>query len=121
MYGLIGEKIWIDDERPAPDGYRWCRTYDQAIATIEYFDSCENGIDEICFDHDLSGEKTGYDIAKYIVEKHIAIGSYHVHSMNPVGRKNIIALMTHYGYNYRTPQYIQEREKNYGHSSKINF
>ena len=33
-----GEKIWIDDMRSPPDSsYRWCQTYDSAIATIHYF------------------------------------------------------------------------------------
>ena len=98
MYGLQGEKIWIDDERLAPEGYRWCKNYNQAIAIIDYFSKCENGIDIICFDHDLGEEKSGYDIARYIAEHQIPIESYEVHTANPAGRKNIIQLLNHYGY-----------------------
>ena len=98
MYGLKGVSIWIDDLRPGPVDFRVCRTYDEAIAAIDYFSKCESGIDLICFDHDLGEDKSGYDIAKFIVENHIPIESYSVHSMNPVGRKNICELLDHYGY-----------------------
>ena len=98
MNGLTGVWIWIEDLRPAPEHFRPCRNYEQAIATILYFANCEGGIDFISFDHDLGEDKSGYDIAKFIVENHIPIGSYSVHSMNPVGRKNICELLDHYGY-----------------------
>ena len=95
---LKGEMIWIDDIRPAPEGYRWCKNYKQAIATIDYFSVCEGGIELISFDHDLAEEKSGYDVAKYLVENHIFIKGYKVHSANPVGRFNIEQLLNHYGY-----------------------
>ena len=98
MYGLTGEWLWIDDKRPAPEPFRHCRNYKSAIASINYFSTCEGGIDFISFDHDLGEKKSGYDIAKYIVEEHIPIGAFAVHSANPVGAKNIRELLTHYGY-----------------------
>ena len=69
------------------------RTYNQAIEflNIKYYDV-------VSFDHDLGEEKTGYDIAKYIIENQIQIGSFYIHSANPVGRKNIEELLLHYGY-----------------------
>ena len=48
------------------------------------------------FDHDLGLGKTGYDVAKYIIENDIAIEGFKVHSMNPVGVSNIRQLLTHY-------------------------
>lgn len=42
--------------------------------------------------------KSGYDVAKYIVEHKINIGSFRVHSQNPVGKFNIEQLMERYGY-----------------------
>lgn len=94
-----GAKIWIDDIRPVPNE-EWYKVenYHQAIAAIDYFNSCENGIDIISFDHDLGEKKSGYDIAKYLVEFNIHINRYDVHSMNPVGRDNIIQLLNHYNY-----------------------
>lgn len=93
---MIGVRIWIDDLRPAPKGYIWCKTYNQAIATINDFSHSE--IELICFDHDISCEKTGYDIAKYIVENNIKLKFFSIHSQNIVGVKNIRHLLTHYGY-----------------------
>ena len=98
MYGLTGEWLWIDDKRPAPKPFRHCRNYKSAIASINYFSTCEGGIDFISFDHDLGEKKSGYDIAKYIVENNIPIKAFSCHSMNPVGKKNIEELLTHYGY-----------------------
>ena len=95
---LKGEMIWIDDIRPAPKGYHWCKNYKQAIAMIDYFSACEGGIELISFDHDLAEEKSGYDIAKYLVENQSYIKGYKVHSANPVGRFNIEQLLNHYGY-----------------------
>ena len=46
----------------------------------------------------MGEEKSGYDIAKYIVENKISITGYKVHSMNPVGAWNINQLMEHYNY-----------------------
>ena len=98
MYGLLGERIWIDDLRPAPVDFQWCKSYQQAINTIDYFSNCGYGIDLISFDHDLGEEKSGYDIAKYLVENRIPIKNYSIHSANPVGRFNIEQLLDRYGY-----------------------
>ena len=58
----------------------------------------DNSYDIISLDHDLSEDKTGYDIAKYIVENQIKVGAVAIHSANPVGKFNINQLLTHYGY-----------------------
>ena len=68
------------------------RTYDEAIQYID------DNYDIISLDHDLGEDKTGYDIAKYIVENQIKVGAVDIHSANPVGRFNINQLLTHYGY-----------------------
>lgn len=72
------------------------RTYSAAIQALEDFT-----FDIIFFDHDLGEEKTGYDVAKYIVENQIEIkDGFKIHSANPVGKHNIMQLLTHYDYNY---------------------
>ena len=99
--------IWLDDERKVQvpfyvynnNGTVWhAQTYDSCIRGIEI--AKEYG-DEIWidFDHDLGTGKTGYDVAKYLVENQIP-ARYKIHSMNPVGRKNIEHLLKHYGYKY---------------------
>ena len=63
----------------------------------------------ICFDHDLGIDdngnlyETGYDIAKWLVEKDLDDSTfitsqfkYLVHSANPVGKNNIESLLNNY-------------------------
>ncbi|MCQ2210103.1 MAG: hypothetical protein MJZ34_07400 [Paludibacteraceae bacterium] len=94
--------IYVDDIRSPVERPRdlvICRNYVEAITII---DQCM--LDGIAFiidlDHDLGEEKTGYDIAKYIVENQYKDCTFKVHSSNPVGRVNIRQLVTHYGYEY---------------------
>jgi hypothetical protein len=62
----------------------------------------------ISFDHDLAdipdapqmafdNEKTGYDCAKWLVnyclDNHLKCPDYFCHSMNPVGKQNIVGLL----------------------------
>lgn len=96
--------IWLDDERTVPKNLQWfseiivCKTYKQAVNQLNALLEFPHGKIYISFDHDLGGEKTGYDFAKYIVANDIHIEGFECHSFNPVGRKNIEDLMTHYGY-----------------------
>ena len=43
-------KIWLDDLRPAPEGYVWCRSVNEAIRFIK---STESESELIDCDHDL--------------------------------------------------------------------
>jgi hypothetical protein len=111
-------KLFLDDER-MPHAVTWVemplgpweivRSYDQFVNYIT-----ENGIPSfISFDHDLSvedqgknpnksqfKEKTGYDCAKWLVEKCMnenrMFPKYQVHSMNPIGAMNIRAYIECY-------------------------
>ena len=70
---------------------------DRENAITEIVEKYKNEILYISFDHDLGEIKTGYDIAKYLVENEIK-AYYNIHSANPVGRFNIEQLLQHYGY-----------------------
>lgn len=94
--------IFIDDEREemfnkiaTKVGYKYihCHSYETAIGCIELYKDSKLILD---FDHDLGLGKTGYDVAKYIIENDIAIEGFKIHSMNPVGVSNIRQLLTHY-------------------------
>ncbi|HJZ18738.1 MAG TPA: cyclic-phosphate processing receiver domain-containing protein [Candidatus Nanoarchaeia archaeon] len=89
-------KLWIDDIRPAPEGWVWAKNANFAMACFNF------GVEEISLDHDL-GENipTGYDLLCKI-EELVAAGKwnkngwnwgvipiFHIHSANPVGRKNM--------------------------------
>lgn len=71
-------------------------SYKEALKKIETFWQ-NRGMDLLFvdFDHDLGEGRTGYDLAKKLVEKGI-YGFYYVHSMNPVGKENICNLLDHY-------------------------
>ena len=117
--------LFLDDIR-VPSDVTWIelpevewkivRNYDEFVNII-----CSFGMPElISFDHDLSfehypqtkedysekidyskySEKTGYDCAKWLVSECQKLGVKHppyvVHSMNPVGVKNIISYVESY-------------------------
>lgn len=100
----------MDDVRtPNTDGWEIVRTYEDFVDWIS-----ENGLpDMVSFDHDLADvsynpkttaqsfnyrEKTGYDAAKWLCEycwtNGLPIPDWNVHSANPVGRDNIISILT---------------------------
>lgn len=84
--------LYVDDIRnPISNSWNVARNYREAITLIE-----NNNIQFLSLDHDLGERKTGYDIAKFIVEKGIEIKQINIHSANPVGRDNIIQLIKHY-------------------------
>jgi len=88
--------IYIDDMRqPLIPGAIWVKSYDEAIAALKTIPYTPFLV--IDFDHDLGEEKTGYDIAKWLVEYNY-FGKFRIHSMNLVGANNIRQLLKHYGW-----------------------
>lgn len=101
--------IWLDDVRPVPKGVKEnfassyktiaCKTcWEARINLIQIVALSPEAEIVVCFDHDLGQDETGYDLAKWIVANEIKLAAYEVHSMNPVGRQNIVQLLDHYGY-----------------------
>lgn len=83
-------KIFLDDERPIPDGFVGVRNYHDFVRVI---DSNFSVITDISLDHDLGEDKTGYDAALHL-EKLVYLGilprcTISCHSMNPVDKKRI--------------------------------
>lgn len=87
-------KLWIDDVRPAPEGWEHAKTYDEAHKILNK-NAFNGAIEEISFDHDLGDQynRSGYDLAKMIEEwangGHNKRLKWSIHSANPVGRQNI--------------------------------
>jgi hypothetical protein len=71
-------------------------TYDHDLADKHYGHGLKN--DDIPYDQ--YAEKTGYDCAKWLVDycmkKGVKHPPYVVHSMNPVGKQNIISYVESY-------------------------
>lgn len=92
-------KLWIDDVRPAPLGYLWCKSVNEAKRVIiEYSDKLDfdmNAIDMIeliDIDHDAGKYAAmGGDYIKLLdwLEETGRNYPIHIHSMNPVGIENM--------------------------------
>jgi hypothetical protein len=88
-------RLWLDDERPAPEG--WTRVFNQfqAIFLMEAAEYEGFVVDMISLDHDL-GENAGdgYQVACWM-EKQAGMNrrvpdELYCHSANPVGRMRIM-------------------------------
>ena len=102
-------KLWIDDVRPAPKGYRTVRSVNEAkeiIETYEIMRRVSGGkryyiIELIDIDHD-AGEfaDDGGDYIKLLdwLEKTDRNYPIRIHSMNPVGRENMRAIIRRNGW-----------------------
>ena len=126
-------KLWIDDVRPAPEGYEWLFSVRQTIEYIQMIEDYQNRwnsfknpvnhfttdqgrvellvmIDEfitdntielIDIDHDAGDE--AYDGGDYInlldwLERTGRNYPIRIHSMNPVGRENMRAIIRRNGW-----------------------
>ena len=120
--------LFLDDVRvptdvtwaaiPENQHYSVVRNYEQFISLI-----LARGVPKyVCYDHDLADchyvdglkggkinynkyvEKTGYDCAKWLVDycvrQNIKHPPYVVHSLNPVGKKNIESYIENYNKNF---------------------
>ena len=97
--GGINIKLWIDDVRPAPEGYIWLKTVNDAIRYIEiygdYLDFDNNLVDMIeiiDIDHDAgSYAQYGGDYIKLLdwLEETGRNYPIHIHSQNVVGVENM--------------------------------
>ena len=87
-------KLWIDDVRPAPIGYVWVKSVNEAKQVLRRSDAgLEDKFYVIDIDHD-AGEyvKDGGDYIK-LLDWMETVGytpnAIHIHSMNPVGVENM--------------------------------
>ena len=85
-------RVYLDDERPTPEG--WERVYwpEEAIALLE-----SGGVVEMSLDHDLGDDQrgTGYDVVLWI-EEAVALRGFipprlYVHSANASARQKMTA------------------------------
>lgn len=92
---MIKMKLWVDDIRPAPNGYTWLRTVEDVINTIENNPMSE--IEIISLDHDAGDYAVyGGDYIKILdwLEETKRNYPIHLHTMNPVGRINMRAIIS---------------------------
>lgn len=90
-------KIWVDDIRPAPDGWLWAATSRATIAWLEVWKGCDVVIDIMSLDHDLGGDDTTRPIVLWMCENDYWPVKTVVHSANPVGVEWLEGMIERYG------------------------
>lgn len=122
-------KLYIDDIRPAPDGWQQARTVTDAIRFIEQFGL---EVDEISIDHDISyavevaGTQRPFPspenftaVARYIYvyyrERHIpdcalVPPKITIHTANPVGAKELEAILKEFSPRYEPASRVNRLE-----------
>ena len=98
-------KLWVDDLRPAPNGYIWAKSVKAAKTAIwQYEHNMRDDNILIDLDHDAGNYVSeGGDYIKllnWLEAKNIVDTGYsfHIHSMNPVGVQNMRAIIQHNGW-----------------------
>ena len=101
-------KLWIDDLRPAPAGYTWVKTVNDAKWYIESVEEIEEifptgtpVIKLIDIDHDAGNfVRNGGDYIKLLdwLEETGRNYPIRLHSMNPVGVQNMRAIINKNGW-----------------------
>ena len=101
-------KLWIDDVRPAPEGYVWIRSVNKAHEFIEIYENIYRReqdsymkIELIDIDHDAGDfAADGGDYIKLLDWLEETSRSYpiRIHSMNPVGVQNMRTIIQRNGW-----------------------
>jgi hypothetical protein len=90
-------KIWIDDVREPPsDDWLMCRSVVAAKTMIKILEENNFIIEVISIDHDAGDyERFGGDYIKVLdwLEENNKSFPIHIHTMNPVGRQNMEAII----------------------------
>lgn len=89
-------KIWVDDVRPAPEGYIWLKSVNEVKKYLaDPHILCNYEISLIDLDHDAGDyAKDGGDYIRILdyLEMVGYNGYIHIHSMNAIGRMNMEAI-----------------------------
>ena len=102
-------KLWIDDCRLAPEGYKWVKTVSEAKTwCCQHIDPNRVlHIEEFNLDHDAGDYKYGggdyIELLNWLEIKQncynwIINSTFKIHSMNPVGVQNMRAIIQHNGW-----------------------
>jgi len=86
-------KLYLDDERAAPEGWVQVRWPDEVIKLLQ-----SGEVTHLSLDHDLGDDQrgTGYDVLLW-VEREVVLRNYtppehiHVHSANPAAKQRMLA------------------------------
>lgn len=92
-------KIWLDDIRPAPNGYFYCHSVNEAKLKIIQCETERTEIEVIDCDHDLGDYAAdggdGIKLIDWLAERK-TFYPIRLHTQNPVGRENMQREITRY-------------------------
>lgn len=94
-------KLWVDDVRPAPEGYIWTRSVYGAMDLIEKAETLNLEFKLLDLDHDAGDWACcGGDYIKLLDWLEMTGRNYpiHIHSMNPVGIQNMRVIIQKNGW-----------------------
>jgi hypothetical protein len=100
---MVHMKLWIDDLRPAPEGYKWCQSVNEAKRIIDFADRvlCPYEIELIDVDHD-AGDYACYggDYIRLLdwLEETGRNYPIRIHSANVVGVQNMRRIIQRNGW-----------------------
>jgi hypothetical protein len=92
--------VWLDDIRPAPDGWLWAKTVREAKRLLHSSEpTCE--VEDMSLDNDLGlNEPEGRHLVLWMCEHNIwPKGKIAVHSSNPVAAEYMRKMIERYGPN----------------------
>lgn len=113
-------KLWHDDVRPAPEGWVWARTNQEAIKIL-----MDEEVTHISLDHDLGnhdcepgtcdvapgsgmpqkGEETGFHLVEWMIATNHIPGWIRVHAWNPSGGDRMYQYLKDVGANVTRQSY----------------
>ena len=99
-------KLWVDDVRPAPEDYVWCKSVQEAKDTVlmlELYATVKEShkVELIDLDHDAGDyAQYGGDYIKLLdwLEETGRNYPIRIHSMNPVGIENMRCIINRNGW-----------------------
>lgn len=96
-------KLFVDDERPAPEGWVWAKTSEYAINMLERWRDSELGryredaeIEVVSLDHDLGGDDTARRVVLWMCEHEQWPSEVYVHTGNPIGEEWLVGMVRRY-------------------------
>ena len=94
-------KLWIDDVRPAPEGYVWCHSVYRVMKEVRIAEMNSETIELIDLDHDAGDYwQYGGDYIKLLdwLEETGRNYPIRIHSQNPVGVENMRRIIQRNGW-----------------------
>lgn len=90
-------KLWMDDLRPAPDGWTGARSVNEAIALMRTGEVTHASLDHDLGDYAHDGGD-GWRLVDWMAENDAwPVVELSVHSMNPVGARRMLETVDRYG------------------------